>query len=181
MAYATRRFAENGFHPTSVSEIVDGVGVGKGVFYWYFPSKDDLLLDILREALFDLRRAQQKALEDTDDPLERLEAGIRTSLAWSAANPDILRLAMFGWTEENFAQALAKGRRIAIADTARHVEAAIEAGRIAPGDPTMLATAIRGVTDELSREYITGGAELDDEVIAAAVRMCLHGLTGRPG
>ena len=50
MAFATRRFAENGFHPTSVSDIVDGIGVGKGVFYWYFPSKDDLLLEILRQA-----------------------------------------------------------------------------------------------------------------------------------
>ena len=33
IAYATKRFAENGYHPTSVADIVDGVGVGKGVFY----------------------------------------------------------------------------------------------------------------------------------------------------
>ena len=178
MEFATRRFAENGFHPTSVSEIVDGVGVGKGVFYWYFPSKDDLLLEILREALFDLRRTQKAALGPTTDPLQRLELGIRASLDWSAANPDILKLAMFGWTEENFAQAMDKGRRIAIADTARHVQDAMEAGLIAPGDATMMATAIRGVTDELSREYISGAADLDDDVISVAVRMCLYGLTG---
>ncbi len=38
--FAIARFAENGYHPTSVAEIVQGLGVGKGVFYWYFESKD---------------------------------------------------------------------------------------------------------------------------------------------
>ncbi len=178
MEFATRRFAENGFHPTSVSEIVDGVGVGKGVFYWYFPSKDDLLLEILREALFDLRRTQQAAIHHAADPIQRLELGIRASLRWSAANPDVVRLALFSWTEETFANAMHKGRRIAIADTARHIQEAIDTGLIAPGDATMMATAIRGVTDELAREYLSGSAPLDDEVISEAVRVCLYGVTG---
>jgi AcrR family transcriptional regulator len=37
LAFATKRFAANGYHPTSVAELVDGLGVGKGVFYWYAP------------------------------------------------------------------------------------------------------------------------------------------------
>ena len=36
MDHATGLFADNGYHPTSVAEIVQGLGVGKGVFYWYF-------------------------------------------------------------------------------------------------------------------------------------------------
>lgn len=178
---ATARFAERGFHPTSVSDIVDCVGVGKGVFYWYFPSKDELLLEILREAHHDLRRAQIQMIGDEHDPIRRLELGIEASLRWSADHPDILRLVMFGWTEETFARALRKGRRIAIADAARHVSDAIEQGVIAPGDPTILATAIRGVTDELSRQYVLGGRPLDGEVVSSAVRVCLYGLVGPRG
>ena len=45
MDYAAERFAEGGYHPTSVAEIVQGLGVGKGVFYWYFDSKEELFLD----------------------------------------------------------------------------------------------------------------------------------------
>ena len=56
MDYAARRFAENGYHPTSVAEIVQGMGVGKGVFYWYFSSKEELLSEILRDAHLQLRR-----------------------------------------------------------------------------------------------------------------------------
>ena len=50
MEYAAARFAENGYHPTSVAEIVQGLGVGKGVFYWYFDSKEQLFVEILRDA-----------------------------------------------------------------------------------------------------------------------------------
>ena len=178
---ATSRFAQQGFHPTSVSDIVDGVGVGKGVFYWYFPSKDELLLEILRDSHYDLRRAQVDAIGDEPEPLRRIERGIEASLTWSAEHPDILRLVMFGWTEERFARALRKGRRIAIGDTARHVREAMDTGVVAEGDPVVLATAIRGVTDELARQYVMGGGPLDDHVVRSAVRMCLYGVVGPRG
>ncbi len=179
LEYATSRFAENGYHPTSVSDIVDGIGVGKGVFYWYFPSKDDLLLEILRDALFDLRRSQEAEIADSDDPLERLELGIRASLTWLVANQDILRITMFCWTEETFARALRKGRRIIIADTAKHIQEAMDRGLIEPGDPEVMATAVRGVIDELARSYAVGVTKVESDVLDLAVRLCLHGLTGK--
>ncbi len=80
MAFATTRFADQGYHPTSVSEIVAGLGVGKGVFYWYFDSKEQLFLEILRDAQTDLRRRQQQAIGDEDDPIGRIELGLRASL-----------------------------------------------------------------------------------------------------
>jgi AcrR family transcriptional regulator len=55
--FATTRFAERGYHDTSVAELVSGLGVGKGVFYWYFESKEQLFVEILRQAQLDLREA----------------------------------------------------------------------------------------------------------------------------
>ncbi len=180
MKLGTQRFADHGFHPTSVADIVDDAGVGKGVFYWYFPSKDDLLLEILREALHDLRVTQQAAINGVDNPLERLEQGIRASLRWYAQHPDVLRLVTFGWTEDTFAPALERGRRVSIADTARHVTAAIDSGLIPSGNPDLLATAIRGITDELGRTFLVEphSVELADQVADSAVRMCLGGVSG---
>ena len=51
-------FAERGYHPTAVAEIVESLGVGKGVFYWYFSSKEELLVEILRSSHHELRRRQ---------------------------------------------------------------------------------------------------------------------------
>lgn len=183
LAYATARFAENGFHPTSVSDIVNGIGVGKGVFYWYFESKDQLLIEILRDALRGLRSAQAAAMAQADDPLQQLEAGIRASIDWSAANTDITRLVMFGWSEAAFADELRKGRDIVVADTARLIERAMAQGQVAEGDPIMMALAIRAVIDQLAREYATGTGRADgdgdhERMIETTVRMCLRGVQG---
>ena len=177
LAFATARFAEKGFHPTSVSEIVDGVGVGKGVFYWYFESKDELLVEILRTSLRDLRTAQTSAVASAGDPLSRLEAGIRASLHWSADNADVVRLMTFAWSEEHFAQVLRRGRDIIVTETAKLIEQAIDLGQIMAGDPIIMAVTIRATIDAMSWESAIKGRD-PDEVTETAVRMCLRGLHG---
>src|SRR3712207_9480626 len=77
MSCAARLFAERGYHPTAVADIVESLGVGKGVFYWYFESKEDLFLEILASSSQALRRRQQAAIGDEPDPLRRIELGIR--------------------------------------------------------------------------------------------------------
>src|ERR1051325_7556517 len=85
MDFAAERFAENGYHPTSVADIVSGMGVGKRVFYWYFSSKEELFTEILHEAQNDLRRRQQQEIGDEIDPVRRIEGGIRATGGWRLA------------------------------------------------------------------------------------------------
>lgn len=177
LGFATARFAEKGFHPTSVSEIVDGVGVGKGVFYWYFDSKDELLEEILRTALRDLRMAQTTAVAGAADPLDRLDAGIRASLKWSTDNVEVVKLMTFAWSEERFATVLRRGRDIVVTETAKLIEQAIDVGQIMSGDPIMMAVTIRATIDALAREAALNERNLD-EITDTALRMCLRGLQG---
>ena len=179
MDYAAARFSENGYHATSVQEIVSGLGVGKGVFYWYFSSKEELFLEILREAQQDLRRAQMNAIADEADPIRRIEKGIRTTLAWPSEHHDLITLVQFAATEERFAPALRRGQDIAIDDLVRHVKEGIVAGRIRDGDAILIAHGILGVTGHLSREFIHERNEPTDEVADAAVWFCLKGILAR--
>ncbi|MEY2474782.1 MAG: hypothetical protein QOG87_97 [Actinomycetota bacterium] len=178
MDHATGLFADNGYHPTSVAEIVQGLGVGKGVFYWYFQSKEELLVEILREAQHDLRRSQQQAIGDETDPVRRIELGIRSSLAWLAANRRLITLFQFAATEERFAPTLRRGQEVAIADVVPHVKEGIVAGRIRDADPLVLTHAILGVTNHLARAFVMERGEPTDDVADAAVAFCLGGLTG---
>jgi len=178
MACAIERFAERGYHTTSVAEIVEGVGVGKGVFYWYFESKEALLRQILKDAQTDLRRRQQAAISEEDDPLRRIELGIRASLAWSAEHRDLIKLVQFAETESTFAEALRRGEEIAVADTVRHLKDAIVEGQIPDQDPEVLAHAVLGVTGKLARTYVHERDEATADVADAAVAFCLGGLTG---
>ena len=180
MDYATARFAENGFHPTSVAEITEGLGVGKGVFYWYFDSKDDLLRAILADAQLDLRRRQRAAISDTPLPTDRIERGIRASIEWSIEHRDYFRLFQFAATDDRFSSGLRKGEQIAVKDASLQVAEAIEAGEIAPGDPALLSHALLGVHTHLVHLIHRGLIEPTDEVIDTAVSFCLYGLFGRP-
>ena len=178
LAYATSRFAENGYHPTSVAEIVQGLGVGKGVFYWYFASKEELFLEILRDAQRQLRRRQEAAIADEPDPVRRIELGIRASMAWFDANRDVVKLLQFASTEERFAPVLRRGQDVAVADTARHVKEGIVEGRIRDLDPFVLSHAVLGVTGHLAREFVHERSQSVDDVAEAAVAFCLEGLLG---
>jgi len=179
MAYATARFAENGFHPTSVAEITEGLGVGKGVFYWYFDSKEALMRAILADAQRDLRRRQRAALAEASTPSERIERGIRASMEWSIEHRDYFRLFQFAATDDRFSAGLRRGEQIAVTDAARQLADAMEAGEIAAGDPELLSHALLGVHTHLVHLVHRGVLEPTDEVIDTAVTFCLHGLLGR--
>ena len=178
MEYAGRRFAENGYHPTSVAEIVQGIGVGKGVFYWYFSSKEELFSEILREGQHELRRRQQAAIGDEDDPVRRIELGIRASMDWLSQNRHLFTLLQFAVSDERFSPGVVRGRDVAVADVVRHVKEGVVSGRVRDADPLVLAYAILGVTDSLARNLLFVKGEPPDEVADAAVAFCLEGLLG---
>lgn len=181
VAYAARRFSENGYHPTSVTEIVSGLGVGKGVFYWYFTSKEELFVEILRTAQRDLRRYQEKAIAGEDDPVARIELGIRASIRWLADHRDYFTLVQFAASEEHFASLVRLGEEVAVADVARHIRAGMDAGRIDEADPVALGHAILGVTNQLARVYLFEKGQDASSVADAVVRFCLGGLRGFSG
>jgi AcrR family transcriptional regulator len=176
MDYAAARFAEKGYHPTSVAEIVQGLGVGKGVFYWYFSSKEELLLEILKDAQHDLRVVQQQAIADEPDPIKRIELGIRSSLAWSERNRNLQTIVQFASTEERFAPALRRGQDVAVDDASKHIKEAMAEGKIADADPVALSHAVIGVTTHLSRTYLHERGEPAADVADLVVAFCLDGL-----
>lgn len=176
--HAAKRFAENGYHPTSVADIVGGLGVGKGVFYWYFDSKEQLFLEILRESQTDLRRAQRDAIADEPDPLRRLELGVRAAFQWWHAHPEIVNLLQFALTEESFAKAVRRGQEITLSDAVTHIKDAIAEGKIRAGDPEALAHAVLGLTGHMAREMVHRRGEDPDEAADLTVALMLDGLRG---
>jgi AcrR family transcriptional regulator len=178
MVAATTLFADRGYHPTAVSDIVDSLGVGKGVFYWYFSSKEELLSEILRDAHLQLRRAQQAAIADEPDPVRRIELGIFASLEWFQVHREYFAITQFAATDETFAPVLRRNREVAVADTVRHIKEAMVEGRIADGEPELLAHAILGVVDQLTRRYLIERDEPVEQIASAAIAFCISGLTG---
>ena len=179
MDFAAARFAANGYHPTSVAEIVAGMGVGKGVFYWYFSSKEELFGEILRDAQHDLRRRQQAAIGDEPDAVARITIGIRASMAWLSEHRELFTLFEFAASDEHFQPALRRGQDVAVADAVRHVKDAIIAGQIPDADPLLITHAILGVTNQLARTFVLQRGDDPADVADGAIAFCLGGLFGR--
>jgi AcrR family transcriptional regulator len=178
MDHAAKLFAERGYHPTSVADIVESLGVGKGVFYWYFSSKEELLAEILRESHQALRRRQQQAIGDEPNPVVRIELGIRASIEWFLEHRKSFTLFQFAASDERFAPVLRRNHDVAIADTVRHIKEAIVDGLIADQNPEMLAEAMVGSINQLTQTYVFERSEPVDRTTEGAVAFCLHGLVG---
>jgi AcrR family transcriptional regulator len=93
-------FTRNGFHATSMQDVIAGAGLSVGAVYRYFKSKDDLVIVIAQEIVGSIteRLAQVGAVE----PALPLVEALRRMLA--AVEPDLepdggFRFAMQVWAE----------------------------------------------------------------------------------
>jgi TetR/AcrR family transcriptional regulator, cholesterol catabolism regulator len=65
-------FEKNGFTSTSLQHIVDALGVTKGTFYYYFPSKEALLMEIHDRYIAELLARQQAAISEGKTYAEKI-------------------------------------------------------------------------------------------------------------
>ena len=73
-------FAANGFKGTSIRDIANGAGMTISNIYYYFGSKEGLLLAILEEATTRIVEKLREAAESDLDPLERFRLLLKTHL-----------------------------------------------------------------------------------------------------
>lgn len=81
---AAALFEDRGYAETRISDIAATAGVAKGLLYWYFPSKEALLAELIDEVQNRLRHLQGDALEGIDDPLERVYVGTFVTVRYVA-------------------------------------------------------------------------------------------------
>ena len=80
LSVAQKRFAQYGFHKTTIDEIASDVRISKGLIYHYFPSKEDIFYLVLeRESVIIVEEIQQ-AVGNAGTTQEKLAAFHRTIL-----------------------------------------------------------------------------------------------------
>ena len=65
---ARRCFARDGFHQTSIPDLVAEAGISAGAFYRYFSGKDELIREIARDAFAGVGQTVVGRLEHLDAP-----------------------------------------------------------------------------------------------------------------
>jgi AcrR family transcriptional regulator len=99
---AWRCFAKDGFHATSMDDVIASAGVSANVVYRWFKGKDDLIVASAQEALHGVVDAlQQAASADPPTPLaDAVELVLTTVLERTTQHqPELTALAVQAWAE----------------------------------------------------------------------------------
>ena len=123
-----------------------------------------------------MRRQQQAAITGVEDPVKRIELGIRAGVLWLAEHNDLRKLFEFARTEGRFREAMQSGQAVLVSDAQVHLEEAIEQGRIPDRDTEALALAIIGVSNQLTNVYIDGRNMNPEFVADLVVSFCRDGI-----
>lgn len=183
---ARSTFAAQGYHATSVSDIVAASGVARGTFYLYFEGKRavfDALLDRFVDAITErvhvvrigpgrpspYQQLRENVLRVLDLLIEQRE--IAVILLDHAVGLDAAADAKLQSFEDAMTdlliRALEKGQRLGFAQ---------------PGDPELAARVTLGAVKEVVRHYVVARrVQMDrDELVDQVVSLCLRGVVGGP-
>ena len=89
---ALKTFAEKGYHGTSMELIAECAELGKATIYYYFKSKDDLLLSVLENGIREFFHQMEQEWDTTDDLLEKIQAISRVGARFFADHPNYFKL-----------------------------------------------------------------------------------------
>ena len=89
---AVRHFAEAGYDAASMRDIAAAAGMKAGSMYYYFSSKEDLLLAVHEEGIRWISEAVLAALEQQSGPWMRLEAAMGAHLQALLGGGDYVRV-----------------------------------------------------------------------------------------
>lgn len=138
---ATDLFGVRGVDAVSLDVIAAEVGVAKQTLLYWFPSKDDLVGEVLANAVAELSVGIEAAIRaSTHDPLDRVEAVVRAVFRQAVRRPALLGLVrevnrLTTPSASRFATTLSPLVERAVA----YLQREMEAGRLRRGDPRLLA------------------------------------------
>lgn len=172
---AEHEFGEKGYHAASVSSITRRAGVGQGTFYLYFPSKEEVMRELVRHMGHALRRHLALATEGARDRLDAERRGFDAFVRFALLHANLYRVVMESqFVDEgihrDYYRRLADGYAAGLA-------AAQERGEIRGGDAETQAWALMGIAHFLGLRAIWSGAdEPDPATMDAAFEVVRRGL-----
>lgn len=89
---ATTLFADKGFDGTKVQEIADVAEVNKAMLYYYFKSKDDLLMSVIGRFIEGIRDSIPQHFAGHDDTARSIETFLDFYIGYLARNRAFVRL-----------------------------------------------------------------------------------------
>ncbi|ORW32662.1 TetR family transcriptional regulator [Mycobacterium paraense] len=180
---ALRLIREKGDSFTT-QELVKEAGVALQTFYRYFPSKDELLLAVIADAMNDACEQWEAAARELPDPVARLRFYITTIIDVLDSEGGDGGTAKFivstHWRLHRiFPEELAEAEKPFADLLLTEINAGVEAGLLAPANPEWAAWFVAELVRSVYHYYAYAAREAD--VKEHLWQFCLTALGGAPG
>ena len=166
---AATLFAERGYAATRIADICTASGVAKGLFYWYFPTKQELFAELVRTMRLRLRRAQAAAMDPRRSRSTRSARAAEASVRFMAEHAAYFALLDVERADRDMAPCWRGAERLPRrrAPSDRRGPAR---GDVRPDDAELLAVGVLGAVSAFSNSYRNGRLDVSVDELATFVR-----------
>lgn len=188
LAVAAKVFAEKGYRAANVTDIVTGAGIGRGTFYLYFNSKQDVFLAIIEKYFSDLvdilaenKKRLDMEIQGGGRALGTWRGNMLRILEYHRNNPDmtsiIYRDAL--GSDEHFASRVAELNAIANRQLLEEFRSLEKIGVLRECNLELVVTIIMGSVVNVIMQHIVGGEglaleDIIDELMRYHVRALIR-------
>jgi AcrR family transcriptional regulator len=158
---------EKGVAALRIAEITDRADVGRGSFYNYFETKEELLAAIAKETIEELADAVMAELPEEDDPAVLASIADRRFIRLASSDPEFARLLInLDQGDDLFTMATAPYAREVLGG-------GVESGRFTMPNPDVFFAILAGSAFALIRAILSGHApkNADSEHAEAILRL----------
>jgi len=169
-------FGRQGYHDASIVDITRAAGVASGTFYVHFPSKMDLFRELVQARRAELQDVAREAAYKHEGGRKLVHAGFKAWFGWVTKHPTILRVMREAeFVESSLVEDL---YRVHAREQAEGLQRSLDAGRVAPIDPEVVAWCLVGMAESMALRWIVweGGKPMPPERLDAFVDTALRAM-----
>lgn len=177
-------FARKGYRVASVTDIVDGAGIGRGTFYLYFDSKKEVFLELIERYFSDFalmlienHKQLEEAISNNVDVVPVWRENMIRILKYHRENPDITSVVYRDalGSDEDFSERVNELSGLARKHLLEEFSLLQRHGLIRPCDLNVVSSIAMGATVYVIMEYVVMGGrrrieKLADEMIEYHIR-----------
>src|ERR1700730_6362416 len=178
---AQKLFADKGFRETNLNDVAVQLGFRRQAVYHYFPSKEDILYELIDRAGQSIATSAQPTLDADIPPAEKLAEVVRNHVRQLLTNIDVFRIPfseLFKLTSGR-ADMLRRDMMAYVHAVAEVIAAGQKDSTFVDVPPMTQALLILGMCNGTSEWYSANPSRLSvDEIADYAARMALTGAMG---
>lgn len=192
LGIAVELFAKNGYHKTKISDIVRHAGVAQGTFYWYFKSKEAIVLEIIANGREEITKVISQGYRvhsgTVVDMVQASELLLKNLFQYASENRYLMELLLgSGTSDEAIRQAASETRLEMELAFRRNIERAMELGMLPNTiDPKLRAAMLLSLIEGMIARWLFGPQDPEspmstitlDEISAQTARFEFFGLLG---